>query len=787
MNSNLTHHIARFASTAFATVLVALPAWADGRTDIVARTGAAAPDFAPGVVFERLFGIGTTAALNDAGQVAYVGTVQGPGVTAGVDNSGIWVGDTLRVRRGDSVPGFAGLTFGALGSPVLNADGDIAFRADLGGASPGTSQAVFRNDTLLARQGDAAIGTDLSGSRSFGMFRGGPAINAAGEVAWAADVSPGFWSIWRNNDFITRAGATPPSLDTTLNPLYATRLSLNDNGQVAYRSFLSAGGSAIFIDNHLVLRTGDAAPGLGPGATFNSFFSPALNNAGEVTFRATLDSGTSPTGIWQGNRLIVRTGDEAPGVPGARFATLTDPVVNDGGQVAFGGNIESGAPGALTTSKGIWIYGPNGHALLVVRPGDVIGGRTVADTAFSADDAGLLSSPSSLNNSSQFAYLARFTDGSEAVLRFTPDLRWIADASGSWDDVMGWTIAQRPGAVHDVAIAPDLNLTVTGPSAATSVRRLTIGGGSGVATLDLAGAELTSGQRITVEATGRVVGSGVLDGPVLTNFGNLSVGRDETMTVRSSAESIGNIDVIGGSFQATAQLFNASGGAVLGVDAEIGAGNMLNQGSMQFIGDTTVSGSVNNRGGEITTLAGQTTYTGDVRNDGVITTGFGDTSRFLAGLSGTGSFAGPGTVEVLGRLSPGASPGLVSFGGDLLLGPDSVTVMELGGTVRGTGYDAIDVAGLVTLGGLLQVVLIDGFVPEVGDRFELFRAQVFAGGFDSIELPSDMFLVELGNGSFEVHVVPLPAAAWLFGSAILGLAALRRRRRANAATWRVAP
>ncbi len=780
-------HLPTLTLVALVIGLAAPPAWADGRTDVIARTGDAAPGLDPGVLFDRLFGLNSRPSLNDAGDVAFVGSVGGQGVVTGVNDSGIWVGDSLRVRRGDPIEGLAGLSFGALQSPVVNAAGDIAFRAGLAGAPPESNEAVFRNDTLVARRGDPAIGTDLSGPRTFGTLRGGPAINAAGDVAFGIDLSPGSWSIWRNDEFVIRGGGTPPSLDTTLFPQYATRLSLNDQGQVASRSFLSAGGSAIFVDDRLVRRTGDAAPGIGPGAAFESFFAPALNDAGEIAFRATLEfgtagvTGTNHFGIWQGDRLVVRTGDEAPAVPEARFFDLTDPVVNDGGQVAFGANIEIGEPGApQTTTKGIWLYGPNGDALLVVRPGYVVGGRTVADTAFSGDDAGLLSSPDSLNDFSQLAYLARFTDGSEAVLRFTPDLRWIADASGSWDDAMGWTIAQLPGAVHDVAIAPDRDVTVTGPMETTTVRRLTVGGGNGVATLDLAGGDVTSAERITVESTGRIAGSGELQAPILTNFGNLSVGRGQAMTVASAAESIGTIDVIGGSFEATGQLFNADGGSVLGVDAQIGAGSVLNRGHMQFVGDTTVAGGVNNRGGEIATVAGTTTYTGDVRNDGLITTGFGDTSRFLAGLGGTGSFAGPGTVEVLGSLSPGASPGLLAFDGDLVLGPGSVTLMELGGTVRGLGYDAIDVGGTATLGGLLQVVLIDGFVSEVGDRFELVRAQAFAGGFDGIDLPSGMFLAGLTDGSFELQVVPLPAAAWLFGTALSGLGLWHRQRRRSA-------
>ena len=62
--------------------------------------------------------------------------------------------------------------------------------------------------------------------------------------------------------------------------------------------------------------------------------------------------------------------------------------------------------------------------------------------------------------------------------------------------------------------------------------------------------------------------------------------------------------------------------------------------------------------------------------------------------------------------------------------------IELDGTVGGDEYDQLDVAGSLDLGGTLQVSLIDGFAPGVGDTFDIFDFGVLGDSeFDSIELP----------------------------------------------------
>ncbi|MDC0936664.1 hypothetical protein OAS39_10285, partial [Pirellulales bacterium] len=58
--------------------------------------------------------------------------------------------------------------------------------------------------------------------------------------------------------------------------------------------------------------------------------------------------------------------------------------------------------------------------------------------------------------------------------------------------------------------------------------------------------------------------------------------------------------------------------------------------------------------------------------------------------------------------------------------------IELGGTTPGTQYDLLTIAGDVTINGLLDVTALGGFVPAIGNDFELIdvagtRAGEFAG------------------------------------------------------------
>ncbi|MEO5375903.1 MAG: hypothetical protein H7840_16855, partial [Alphaproteobacteria bacterium] len=94
--------------------------------------------------------------------------------------------------------------------------------------------------------------------------------------------------------------------------------------------------------------------------------------------------------------------------------------------------------------------------------------------------------------------------------------------------------------------------------------------------------------------------------------------------------------------------------------------------------------------------------------------------------SGVGTYTNNGTVTV------GASPGLGIIEGDFAQGTTGHYQAELAGTQSGTGYDVLRVTGHFTLGGLVDVSLLYGFQPSVGDTFRVAQWDTYSGLFDAI-------------------------------------------------------
>jgi hypothetical protein len=163
----------------------------------------------------------------------------------------------------------------------------------------------------------------------------------------------------------------------------------------------------------------------------------------------------------------------------------------------------------------------------------------------------------------------------------------------------------------------------------------------------------------------------------------------------------------------------------------------MNQGTMNFAGTANIDGAVTNAAGGkiISGGGGATIFYDDVVNNGEIRTSTNGFTVFFGSVSGGGTFTGTGTVNFEGDLSPGNSPASINFSGDVGFGPDAALVIELGGTAPGQ-YDQINVDGELTLGGTLEISLINGFTPSAGQSFDILNWGSLAGAFSSFILPS---------------------------------------------------
>ncbi len=171
--------------------------------------------------------------------------------------------------------------------------------------------------------------------------------------------------------------------------------------------------------------------------------------------------------------------------------------------------------------------------------------------------------------------------------------------------------------------------------------------------------------------------------------------------------------------------------------------------------------------GELTNGSGTYNLSG-----GVLTT-----SLLAVGASG-GSFNFSGGVlhaDVIGfsltnnggTLAPGNSIGHTEVLGDLLLN-EGVLQIEIDGLMS----DTVGVAGMAVLGGALEIIGLDGFMPQIGDFWTILIAdQGVFGSFDSI---TDGYIVQTSGNSLVLQYVPEPGLLGLLG--FTGLALLRRRR-----------
>ena len=137
------------------------------------------------------------------------------------------------------------------------------------------------------------------------------------------------------------------------------------------------------------------------------------------------------------------------------------------------------------------------------------------------------------------------------------------------------------------------------------------------------------------------------------------------------------------------------------------------------------------------------TFYDDVTQNGALTVSeVGSTNSvavFLGNVYGSGATGG-GDIFYEGEIHPGSSPALVTYVNDVTFGSGATLEIELGGSMRGSEYDAIDITGDLSLGGMLNVVPIslgdDVFRPGQGDVFEILTATGgISGGFTAMNLP----------------------------------------------------
>ncbi|MEM6770714.1 MAG: hypothetical protein AAF597_09040, partial [Bacteroidota bacterium] len=127
--------------------------------------------------------------------------------------------------------------------------------------------------------------------------------------------------------------------------------------------------------------------------------------------------------------------------------------------------------------------------------------------------------------------------------------------------------------------------------------------------------------------------------------------------------------------------------------------------------------------------------------------GNGTRSINSANFINTGLLAGNHTDNILpsvgGTISPGFSPGTISFDGDQAFTTGAILAMEVDGTGSGEA-DLVTAEGTFDRTNLNLEVTVN-YTPTIGDEITIISAGDLLGDFASVSLPSSWVVVDVGS------------------------------------------
>ena len=133
----------------------------------------------------------------------------------------------------------------------------------------------------------------------------------------------------------------------------------------------------------------------------------------------------------------------------------------------------------------------------------------------------------------------------------------------------------------------------------------------------------------------------------------------------------------------------------------------------------------------------------DASNSGRIDIQSG-TLRFSRSLTcaSTSVIQGDGVLRISGislmnngEIVPGSSPGILTVTGNITQTASATLTVEIGGSTPGLAFDRLDVSGSANLDGTLDISLINGFEPLLGQEYEIVTANSCNGIFDTVNIP----------------------------------------------------
>jgi hypothetical protein len=168
-------------------------------------------------------------------------------------------------------------------------------------------------------------------------------------------------------------------------------------------------------------------------------------------------------------------------------------------------------------------------------------------------------------------------------------------------------------------------------------------------------------------------------------------------------------------------------------------------------------------------------------------------------VTGSGIIYGyPHSYRTLGNwggdINPGARTGRLDTG-SFIQGENGRLNIEIGGTIPGVDFDCMIVNGEANLSGSLNLMLVNGFVPGLGDRFEILSIGNEVMSLPNRPIPREFTRIngtDLGNGlmfspeysptNLVLTVVNAPTNAWYLTGVRTPIGAYRISFRGNGQT-----
>jgi T5SS/PEP-CTERM-associated repeat protein len=568
------------------------------------------------------------------------------------------------------------------------------------------------------------VGNAGSGVASLTVDNGGLLNGGSGIVAFAsgsnANVTvrnPG--SIWGTTSTLS-VGSSGTGV-----------LNILDQGEVYVGTALSINGTSTVNLNGGTLRVNTVSTGLNR----LNYTAGTVQLAGDRDFRSdplipTL-FGANPT-IPSGKKLTVE-GQSLPDgktltVNGGTFVSqgtfniATD--INGNGsvlQVTNGGKVTANVAAQIDNSSAT-----------ISDPGSnwTVGGDLLVGPSFDGGDLNI-SNQGTLYISGSLLLGTQYTDLhlTGGTLRFSGYFKnpnaTLVYAAGTvqlaGDRTMGSDAAMTDFFGASPVIPAGKTLAVEGTATISSTAPVTMSGGNLTAGTLL----ITSGARLTSTAPSTVTG------PIIAAAGSLIDATGADLAIGSTTDvngfgTQGKLQVGAHTvtlLDANDAVFDSLSLTKLGSGASPGTLNSANGLTLDFGGNITGYGTIGTPNNIAKPLINNGHITGNSVAQAITLGGY---------VKGVGTFD---NVSFTGTFSPGLSPTILTVG-NVSLSPTSTLVMELGGTIPGSGYDQIQSSGALAFDGTLQVSLINGFTPAAGQSFNLFDWLSTSGSFATLQLPT---------------------------------------------------